>query len=127
MELSRNFLMELIADWCKECVDSDHDVNYWTTLYDDQSIGDSTFCNKVLQTIFWELSPIHNKGVFKYLHKDGGGEGGGEHVEFVFSYKDKFIKMEFAYFSFHGYDFDRLGAYFCEPREVSVIQYFPLT
>ena len=56
----------------------------------------------------------------KQIYIEGGGEGGNEDVEMVIAYKDKFLKMEFGYMSYNGYDFNNLRLTWVVPTEVMV-------
>lgn len=61
---------------------------------------------------------------FKVELKDGGGEGGGELVTFVFSHLNYYyIQMSFSYFSHHGYEFDDANIYWVKPQQVTVTKY----
>jgi len=62
----------------------------------------------------WVLEGDSGIPNYALIEHEGGGEGGSENVECVWSYKDKFYKVEYSYFSYHGYDYPQYD----EIREV---------
>lgn len=65
----------------------------------------------------------HPPESFEHIQKEGGGEGGGEHVETVFKFKDKIYKVVLTYFSYDGYQWDYAAAYEVQPIERLVTFY----
>lgn len=72
---------------------------------------------------------------FEYLLdivKREGGEGEGEYYEIVYSvkregYEEQFLMFQGYYDSWNGVDWGNYdNPQLCEPREVTIIQYFPV-
>jgi hypothetical protein len=43
---------------------------------------------------------------FVAVEREGGGEGSGEDCHFVFKWNGKHYKLEYSYYSHHGYEFN---------------------
>lgn len=62
-------------------------------------------------------------GEFKRLEQEGGCEGGGEYCYCVFQWRGKIYKLDYAYYSHHGTDFDDATMYEVEPIQKMVTVY----
>lgn len=82
---------------------------------------------KVIETIFYEENYVFQNNRFKFIQQEGGGEGSGEYVSYIFQFDEYYILCELNYFSHYGYNFDNLSVTLCEPKQVTVTQYFPIT
>lgn len=60
---------------------------------------------------------------FEHIDKEGGGEGGGEHVEAIFKFKEKLYKVVLSYASYEGYFWDYAEAFEVVPVERLVTFY----
>lgn len=56
------------------------------------------------------------------VYTEGGGEGGGEHVEIVFRIKDKLFAVYGSYYSYDGTHWDDIWD-FTEVKEVPAVAY----
>ena len=65
----------------------------------DNVIGNDWWAQKEREKAFQERG-------YKYICQEGGGEGGAEACFTVFQWKDKLYKIEYSYYSHHGFDFD---------------------
>jgi len=70
----------------------------------------------VNEQIMDEFYDCRNVPGFKFLEQHGGGEGGAEDCYSVFQYKDKYYKVFYSYYSYHGYSVDRYEV--CEVKPV---------
>ena len=61
---------------------------------------------------------------FKYLAQEGGGEGGAEDCFCVFSWKGQCYRVDYNYYSYHGYDnLEMSQIYKVEPKEKTIFVY----
>lgn len=127
MELSKEFLLEMISDWFEEYHKNLRETEL-QSLIDKYYDCFTKFQQQVISTIYYGSGFSSNAidHMFQHIYEEGGGEGGGEDVEWVFRYKHHFIKVNFDYMSYEGHSFDYMTAELCEPREVVVTQYFPI-
>ena len=69
---------------------------------------------------FEELGDFNDFGI---IEQEGGGEGGAEDCTLVFMWKDKYYRLNYSYYSYHGYDFDDAMLYEVTPVEKVVTVY----
>ncbi len=60
---------------------------------------------------------------YEFIHQDGGGEGGTEYCETVFKLNETYYKMEYSYYSHHGYDFDNVSISEVTPSQKTITVY----
>lgn len=60
----------------------------------------------------------------KHIEQDGGGEGGSEDCYAVFQWKDRYYRVDYNYYSYHGYEnLDMENIYEVFPQERTVTFY----
>ena len=79
------------------------------TIVYNLSEGDNYFENE--DNVPWDSYREHTKKVletweYKHIYSKGGGEGGAEDCEGVFSLKGVYYKTNYSYYSHQGYDYD---------------------
>ena len=58
----------------------------------------------------------------KHIEQDGGGEGGSEDCYAVFQWKDRYYRVDYNYYSYHGYenlDMENIYEVFLKERTVT--------
>lgn len=70
-----------------------------------------------------ELEEINDLEGFEFIEQEGGGEGGAEDCHMVFKWKEKFYRLEYSYYSYHGTDFDGAIMYEVTPTQKMVTVY----
>jgi hypothetical protein len=58
-----------------------------------------------------------------FHEQEGGFEGGAESCHTVFSIGDVFYKINYSYYSHHGFDTEYAGAFIVTPVEQTVVVY----
>ena len=58
-----------------------------------------------------------------WIEQDGGGEGGGEYCYTVVKLRDKFLKIEYSYYSYNGYETEDAEVYEVEATQRLVTFY----
>jgi hypothetical protein len=66
---------------------------------------------------------LANAAKLVWLEQDGGGEGGAEDCETVFSIDDVIYKITYNYYSHHGYETDYAQAYIVIPVQRTITAY----
>lgn len=79
---------------------------------------DDQYRDFIIGNIYWE-----DTDQLAFIYKEGGGEGGSEHVETIFKLDGKFYKAIYSYQSHEGYDTDYLAMYEVTPTEKVVTVY----
>lgn len=88
-------------------------------LFEDCKNEYDNYSSFMQRLIYDDLDDIARSKI-KILDQHGGGEGGGEHVHVVFSYKDETYKIDASYYSYHGVEFDGATVYKVTPVEKTI-------
>jgi hypothetical protein len=141
----KELIERVIAEFEKEGLTVDRDETYESIIGSDEiffpciAYGDDVE-NYNTSEGFWVSKSYHSeqrintitkaKNVFdrcniQEVEQEGGGEGGGEYCYSVWSIFDQFVRFEYSYYSYNGYDMD--GAEdtlrIVTPKEKTIIVY----
>ncbi len=59
----------------------------------------------------------------EFVAQEGGGEGGAEYCFTVFKWKEQYYRIDYNYYSHHGYEFDCSEIYRVTPKEKTITVY----
>lgn len=95
----------------------EQDLNYHSTSHEDDS---EDYWSDILVN-FLEYNIVDGWNLPEdccLVQQEGGGEGGAEDCFAVFSWKDKYYRVNYNYYSYHGYDnLDMESIYEVFPKE----------
>lgn len=82
------------VDDCLVVALADDDCDYWSYRQDDEDKAAEDF------------ESLTSSSNYKRLDGDGGGEGGAEYVWGIFQIDDTLFRVDWSYYSYHGYEID---------------------
>lgn len=102
---------------------SEEDINQLSQfIFDNQ---DTKFESSSVGGMLFDLSigEVVSTDGYEHLQHEGGGEGGAQDVEGVWSINGTFYKFCYSYYSYHGYDYDFGSLFTVTPRQKTITVY----